>query len=57
MQVYDYYNCLYTLIRLYILLKTIMKFEIFIIYVNRKINFIRSIFYYVRIKNDKFVAI
>jgi len=34
-----------------------MKLEIFIIYVNRKISFIRFIFYYVKIKNDKLVAI
>jgi len=33
-----------------------MKLEIFIIYANCETNFIRSIFYYVRIENDKFVA-
>jgi len=34
-----------------------MKLEIFIIYINCEINFIRSIFYYVKFENDKLVAI
>ena len=57
MCVYNYYNYIYTLVELYILLKISVKHNVFIIYFDCNVNAIQFIFYYVYIKNDELVFI